>query len=129
MTRRHKTFILWLIVWLVMTALLGFLFNHYFSIAWWILFFAATNFSAFCLYGWDKLAAGQRIDRVPEVVLYFAVLGGGAIGALLGMKIFHHKTSKTSFQIVVALIILVQLVLIIFLNQKFNFFPAYLLQY
>jgi len=126
-SRRTKIFLLWLFIWLITTGLAAFVINRFFSVDWLVLFLAAVNLSAFFLYGWDKLSAGQRIDRVPEVVLYFSVLCGGGVGALLGMDIFHHKTKKISFQFVVAVIILVQLGLLFLLNQKFNLISFYVL--
>lgn len=74
---------------------------------------AGINISTFLLYGWDKFAANTSFRRVPELVLYAATFFGGPAGALLGMNVFRHKTSKTSFQFIVALLLLVQGVLVL----------------
>ncbi|NQV12346.1 DUF1294 domain-containing protein, partial [Candidatus Uhrbacteria bacterium] len=42
-------------------------------------------------------------------ILYAVTLAGGTAGALIGMHTFRHKTRKSSFQIVVAFIMLVQM--------------------
>lgn len=68
----------------------------------------ATNAATFLLFGFDKFLAFQHWRRVPEKNLYLATLLGGSIGTLLGMHLFRHKTRKTGFQFVVALLILVQ---------------------
>ncbi len=74
---------------------------------------AGINLSTFLLYGWDKFAANTSFRRVPEVVLYTITFLGGPAGALLGMNVFRHKTRKTSFQFVVALLLLLQMALIL----------------
>lgn len=118
MKRRTKTTFTWLIIWaIILTSIAGLSF-FYFDFSPLILFLATVNLAAFLLFGWDKIAAGQGIDRVPELVLYFSVVCGGGIGALLGMNVFRHKTRKSSFQFVVAAIFLVQLALIAFLISK-----------
>ena len=47
---------------------------------------------AFCTYGIDKYRAKHDKWRIPEKTLMLLALLGGAIGAFLGMKAFHHKT-------------------------------------
>jgi uncharacterized membrane protein YsdA (DUF1294 family) len=49
---------------------------------------------------------------VPEVVLWLLTALGGSPGAFIAMQVFHHKTSKTSFQIVFWVIIAAQVGLI-----------------
>ncbi len=78
------------------------------------------NVSTFFLYGWDKFAANAAFRRVPEIVLYAATFLGGPAGALLGMNVFRHKTSKTSFQFVVALLLFVQGALVIQLMRFYG---------
>jgi len=118
MIRRSRTLIFWFIVWLILTAALVFVAVMYFSASYLIAYLVAVNLSAFLLYGWDKLSAGQGVDRVPELILYLTVLSGGGVGSLLGMNLFHHKTRKLSFQFVVGLIILVQLGLLVLVWSK-----------
>ena len=55
------------------------------------------NLICFCFYGLDKFLACKHLTRIPEVVLFFISLIGGSLGALLGMKVFHHKTKKIKF--------------------------------
>lgn len=70
------------------------------SIALWVIFMSVI---AFLLYGLDKYKAIHHRWRIPEQTLILAALVGGAPGALLGMQIFHHKTRKWKFRIVVPL--------------------------
>ena len=51
----------------------------------------------FCVYGLDKSAAKRGKQRVRESTLHFLSLFGGWFGALLGQKVFRHKTKKMCF--------------------------------
>ncbi len=75
--------------------------------------FIELNLATFLLFGFDKLSAQLRRQRISEYVLYLATLLGGSIGTLLAMNLLRHKTRKTSFQIVVALLILLQIAIVI----------------
>ncbi len=66
----------------------------------------------FVTYGYDKMIAGRGVTRVPERILLGLAFAGGTIGAVLGMRLFHHKTSKESFLERFWLIIAVQIMLI-----------------
>ena len=50
------------------------------------------NVVTFLVYGIDKLKAKQGSWRISEATLLILAAIGGSIGALLGMKIWHHKT-------------------------------------
>ena len=54
------------------------------------------------MMGFDKLSAKAGSERVPEMWFLLISLAGGFVGIVLGMFAFHHKTSKTSFQIKIA---------------------------
>ena len=51
----------------------------------------------FLIYGMDKNAAKKDLWRTPERRLLLFGFFGGAVGALLGMQIFRHKTRKWYF--------------------------------
>lgn len=52
---------------------------------------------AFILYGVDKKKAKKGAWRIPEAVLLNFGFFGGAIGAMIGMKAFRHKTKHWYF--------------------------------
>jgi uncharacterized membrane protein YsdA (DUF1294 family)/cold shock CspA family protein len=83
--------------------------------AWLALWVLALSITAFFIYGFDKSQAQRGGLRVPEAVLHLLSLLGGSPGAFAGMRIFHHKTSKRSFQVVFWLIVAVQLALLAYL--------------
>ena len=52
---------------------------------------------AFIFYGVDKRKAKKGAWRIPEAVLLNLGFFGGAIGAIVGMKAFRHKTKHWYF--------------------------------
>jgi uncharacterized membrane protein YsdA (DUF1294 family) len=73
----------------------------------------ALNLSTWLLVAWDKAIAGRDVTRVPENVLLFLAFVGGAGGLLLGMKLFRHKTRKSSFQYALVAIFGIQALLVL----------------
>ena len=69
------------------------------------------NLTTFAVYGADKRRARRGAWRVPERTLLLLPLLGGSIGALLGMRVFHHKTKHWYFVWGVPAILLAQLAL------------------
>ena len=61
-------------------------------------------------YGYDKNRAIKNKGRIPEVVLHLLALLGGSPGALLGQKVFGHKTKKWKYRVVFILIMILQVV-------------------
>ncbi len=57
----------------------------------------------FITYGIDKYRARHRKWRVSEFMLIAPAYIFASFGAMLGMIIFNHKTSKTKFRILVPL--------------------------
>ena len=78
-----------------------------------IIYFVIINLIAFILYGIDKKKAIRDKFRIPERVLIFVAVIGGALGAFLGMHIFHHKTKKKKFYITIPAFLILWIVLII----------------
>ena len=62
------------------------------------------NLVTFLVFGLDKWKAKRKekresVRRVPERTLFLLSAIGGSVGALLGMRVFHHKTLHRSFRI------------------------------
>lgn len=62
----------------------------------------------FLVFGFDKWMANSQARRTPEKTLWLLSLFGGSVGAIIGMQFFRHKTRKVSFQLILALILIVQ---------------------
>jgi len=80
---------------------------------WLAAYLVGVNAVTLLLYGYDKSIAGTGSLRVPENILHSLALCGGSVGALLGQKIFRHKTRKTWFQLVYWVIVAVQVALLL----------------
>lgn len=69
----------------------------------------------------DKQLAVQGKERIKESSLLSSVAMGGAIGGFLGRIIFHHKTDKVYFSIVIYVSLLLQIaVLALMFYTAFN---------
>jgi uncharacterized membrane protein YsdA (DUF1294 family) len=75
----------------------------------------AVNVTAFAYYGYDKARARAEASRVPEVVLHGFTVAGGALGAYTAMRVFRHKTIKTSFRLLFWLLAALQLALLVWI--------------
>lgn len=80
--------------------------------------FVLLNLVTFLVYGIDKWKAQKGKWRIPEATLLLLAAVGGSLGALLGMRVFHHKTKHWTFKILVPLFLIVQLALVIYLKLK-----------
>ena len=87
------------------------------------------NIVTFLVYGIDKwrstsgrlLPTGRKKAkkgswRISEATLLILAAIGGSIGALLGMKIWHHKTMHKKFKYGLPLILLAQIATIYFIS-------------
>jgi uncharacterized membrane protein YsdA (DUF1294 family) len=73
-----------------------------FGLGWWVgwAYAAAVNAAAFAFCGLDKLQARRGGGRIPEVVLHGLALFGGSPALAAAMRLFRHKTIKSSFRLV-----------------------------
>ena len=71
------------------------------------------NLIGFIIMLIDKKRAVHKEWRIPEKTLLGISILGGAIGMLLGMSIFRHKTKHKKFTIGVPFILLMQICLVI----------------
>ena len=80
----------------------------------------AINLVTFAVYGADKRRARRGAWRVPEKTLFLLPLLGGSVGALLGMRVFHHKTKHWYFVWGIPLILLAQMALAAWLLVRYS---------
>lgn len=67
--------------------------NYYMIIIW--------NIFVMLLYGTDKILAKMHKRRISEATLLSGAFLMGGVGAMFGMVLFNHKTSKMKFRILV----------------------------
>lgn len=102
-------------VWAVIGSPLGLL-------ACWLLI---INLVTFLVFGVDKWKAKRKekkdtVRRVPEKTLLLLAALGGSPGALLGMKVWHHKTLHRAFRWGVPVILALQIIIPFGLWLYFN---------
>ena len=83
---------------------------------WLAVWLVLINVVTFFIFGVDKLKAKrkeshERIRRVPEKTLFWLAGLGGSLGALLGMRVWRHKTLHKRFRYGIPAILIAQLVL------------------
>ena len=85
-----------------------------------LIFIGVMSVVTLILYGADKAKAKKHAWRIKEAVLLLFGLFGGALGGLIGMEIFRHKTKHWYFWAVniLALAIHIALALLIFFKLK-----------
>lgn len=83
-----------------------------------IIYLTSINLATFITYGIDKMKAKRSKWRIREASLLLLAVLGGSIGALLGMKVWHHKTMHKKFKYGVPAIIILQIAAIIYIAMK-----------
>lgn len=74
-----------------------------------LVYLGIINLATLVAFGADKISSESGAWRIRERTLFLFSLLGGSIGALIAIKFFRHKSQKTSFQLVIGAIILLQL--------------------
>ena len=70
------------------------------------------NVLSFGLMGADKRRASKGRRRIRERTLWIVSALSGALGGLLGMAVFHHKTRHWRFRVGMPALLAVQAVLL-----------------
>ena len=73
------------------------------------LYLLVINLTAFVLMGADKRRARRGAWRISEKALFLPAVLGGALGGVLGMRAFRHKTKHWYFRLGFPLLLLLQL--------------------
>lgn len=80
----------------------------------------AANLAAFLLMGLDKRRARRGAWRISEKALFLPAVLGGALGGVLGMRFFHHKTKHWYFRYGFPLLLLAQLAALAWLLRRLS---------
>lgn len=82
------------------------------------LWLVLINLVTFLVFGVDKLKAKRKsasIRRVPEKTLFLLAALGGSVGALVGMRVWHHKTLHKTFRLGIPAILILQSLISLYL--------------
>ena len=90
------------------------------------IYLLVMNLVTFLIFGLDKWKAKRKakneaVRRVPEKTLFLLSALGGSVGALLGMKVWRHKTLHKSFRFGIPAILAAQIILPAGLYIYWNF--------
>ena len=85
-----------------------------------ILILLIWNIVVMLVYGADKIKARKGNHRISESALMLCAFLFGGPGAMFGMVVFNHKTSKTKFRIFVPLFTVLEILGVYFII-KFGF--------
>ncbi len=77
-----------------------------------LLYLFIINLFAFSIMGIDKYKAKKSKWRIREKTFFIISIIGGALGSLLGMVVFRHKTQHKSFYIGIPLLYLLNQIII-----------------
>jgi len=93
------------------------------KLGWLLVIYLFFNLFSFTIFGYDKRKAKRERWRTPERLFFIWGFFGGAIGILIGMRIFHHKTLHPLFKYGIPLLVLENIViLILIINYYYSNF-------
>ena len=82
-------------------------------------YLAFINLVAIIMFGIDKSKAKRGGRRISEASLFLISFIGGAVGGVLGMLVFRHKTRKLGFKAIMFIIVLINIYLYYWLYINF----------
>ena len=85
------------------------------------IYLLVINFTAFALMGLDKRRARRDQWRISEKALFLPAVLGGSVGAILGMRLFRHKTRHWYFRYGLPALLLLQILLVAVLGPNLTF--------
>lgn len=79
------------------------------------IYFILVNLGSFIMMGLDKSRARAGAWRIPESRFLLVSAAGGAVGVMLGVRAFRHKTRHLKFTVAVPAILVAQVALAVWL--------------
>ncbi len=79
-------------------------------------FLIVTNLICFALMGADKRRAREHRRRIPENTLFLSAACMGALGGLLGMLCFRHKTKHRFFALGFLILLAGELAILLYIR-------------
>ena len=83
-----------------------------------ITYLLIINALSFLFMLMDKRKAVKKAWRIPEATLLGIAAMGGSLGAVLGMRIFRHKTRHLKFAVGLPILLVIHILLLLFLYVK-----------
>ncbi|QHT60786.1 DUF1294 domain-containing protein [Paenibacillus lycopersici] len=84
-----------------------------------LIYLIVINLVAWALMRIDKIrAVKDRRHRIPERRLLWTSALGGALGAFIAMRMFHHKTKHPAFAAGIPVMLLAHIAIMVWLEYK-----------
>ena len=80
------------------------------------------NLTVTLMYGLDKYFSKAKMRRISEKALILPAFLLGSIGAMLGMILFNHKTSKIKFRLMIPLAFIINIIVFVYNSEFTNLF-------
>lgn len=80
-----------------------------------LLYILVVNILTYILMWLDKQKARKNQYRIPERTFFLLSILGGAVGTLIGMRTFRHKTKHPRFTVGIPILIVLNIVLFSYL--------------
>ena len=77
-----------------------------------LIILAVTNTGCLLLMRYDKQCAWEGKRRIPEKTLFLSAGMFGALGGVIAMQHYHHKTRHRSFRVYFPVMLGVQLLIL-----------------
>ncbi len=85
-----------------------------------IYFYILINIYGFILIWIDKGKARRNSFRTRELKFFIVSFIGGALGTVMGMTVFRHKTQKENFYLGIPLIFLLNIITLFLIYRYFS---------
>lgn len=79
---------------------------------------AVLSLVNFVVYGIDKLKAKNNSYRIPEKILLGLSFLGGALGGVIAMNLFRHKTKHWYFWVINVLSLIIHIIVLVYFFLK-----------
>lgn len=83
-----------------------------------IIYLFLINAAALLLMLIDKRKAVKKAWRIPEATLLTVAAFGGSLGAIIGMRLFRHKTLHLKFAVGLPILLAAHIFLLILILNK-----------
>ena len=85
-----------------------------------VILIALWNAVVFAMYGIDKYKSIHNKWRISEFTLIICAYLMGGMGALFGMRFFHHKTLKLKFKLQIPFAVILNIIILVLALKYLN---------
>jgi uncharacterized membrane protein YsdA (DUF1294 family) len=83
------------------------------AMKWILIAYAIWNVLVFLLFGLDKVKAKAEAQRIKESTLIWCSFVFGGFGGYFGSKVFHHKTQKAKFKVLLPVALIINILVLV----------------